>query len=150
MSDETQTSTSIPSRPTIAAALERQRLETEVGIPVKIYLNGEEKPENFLGIVGCFSDPDGFQKKLARLKARKPKSYVFSEAELLPLQREAEIGTFWRYLEEWREEDGSPMASTDENLRKVMSINFVRVACNAVVTAEESWQSEQREALRKN
>lgn len=144
------THTLSPKRPTFGAAMARQQRETEEGTRIRIYIDGEEKVDNYLGTVIGFSDPVGFRKKLARLKGRKPKGYVFSEAELLPLEREAEIGTFWRHIEDFQNDDGSPMEDTEDNVRKVMEINFIRNACNAAVTADETWQQERKEELRKN
>jgi hypothetical protein len=147
---------------TIAQAREQQAREVDEGIAVPIFQGAappeesdkqyteENRPPNFYGYVRCYKDTRGYRAKLARLKSKKPKGYVFSETELIPLQDEAEIGTFFRGIMMWRNEDGTPMEDTEKNLRSVLDLNFVRQGCWSKVGDDDNWQEAQKKALAGN
>jgi hypothetical protein len=134
----------------------RQAREVEEGMCVPVYL-GEESEENFLGYVRCALDTDGYERKLEKLKAKKGKSHVWSGLELLPLKREAEIGTFFRGINDpdqpgkrWKDGSGSDLEDTLDNLRRVMKNNFVRKACWERIGEEQNWTADQKAALQGN
>ena len=137
-------------RRTIADAEIRDKAETEIGVQVDFYIDGEEKPENFLGTVWVNNDQKAFQKKFDRLKAKrgKPKSYVWSDEELRPIREEASVGTFWVKIEGWVEADGTPMPSTDDNIKRVLSLGFVNRKCNIIATDEATWEQLAKEQLK--
>jgi hypothetical protein len=159
---EATITTAVVKALTIAQAREQQAREVDEGIAVPIYQGSDpavepdvqyteaNRPSNFYGYVLCFKDPKGYRAKLARLKSRKPKGYVFSEAELIPLTEEAEIGTFFRGLLMWKNEDGSPMESNEANLRAVLDINFIKQGCWQKIGEDENWQEAQKKALAGN
>jgi hypothetical protein len=139
-----------PRGVTMGALEARQRVEVDEGIEVKIYIGNEENEDTYAGSVGIFNDPKGYNQALDRLKARKPKNYQWSEAELAPLRLKAENGTFWRWIKGFREDDGTPIANTPENLARIMDINYVRRICNERLADEQSWQEAHKEALKGN
>jgi hypothetical protein len=139
----------LPVGRTAGQAEARQKREVDEGLGVKIY-EGEEIPANYYGYVKCYLDPVGYQEKLARLKGRKGKSHQFSALELLRLDREAEIGTYFRGIGDWKNDDGTPMADTEENLKWALGLNFVRKTCWEWVTQEEAFLDDQKKALQGN
>jgi hypothetical protein len=149
MSETTQESAAPTPRKTLGDALHRQKIETEEGIGIPIYL-GDENPANYLGFVKAFKDPEGYNKKLNKLKSRKPKAHQWSDAELYPLRMEAELGTYWRGIGDWVDEAGKPLADTEENLRAVMAINFVRELCNTRIQDDASWDEMRKAELQGN
>ncbi len=137
-------------RRTIADAEIRDKAETEIGVQVDFYIDGEEKPENYLGTVWVNNDQKCFQAKLDRLKARrgKPKSYVWSDEELRPLREDASVGTFWVKIEGWVEADGTPIPSTEANIKRILNLGFVNRKCNIIATDEATWEALAKEQLK--
>jgi hypothetical protein len=155
MSEEMEPQAATPPqvhRRTIADAQRRDQAETEGGFEVAFYVDGEDKPENYLGSVWANNGQKAYLAKLDRLKQSKGKgkAYQWSDAELRPLRERAEVGTYWVRITGWLEEDGSEIPSTEENIARIMQFGFVARKCTVLVTDEATWEALAKEALGKN
>lgn len=146
-------------RKTIRDAEARHTYETTEGVGIRIYM-GDPDPEleetplsdpNYLGTVFMQKNVKALQAKFASLKLRKPRAHQWTEAELLPLNEEAENGTIWVGIADWNDPDtGAPMPNTPANLARVMKIGFVREVMNERYKQDSTWEEYAKEQLQKN
>lgn len=133
----------------------RQVLEVDEGVEVKIFL-GEENAANYVGSIQCFNDPMGYRKKLNaeldrwRRRQGKPKTYILTESEREPLEDRSHVGTYFRRISGFKNADGVPLESTEDNILRLLQNNLVRSRLMAAVNDEATWVSEAVEAVKGN